>query len=571
MKRKIQFLMMAILVVSSSHAAQVTASQALSIAQQFVNRGAVRFSAVKGAGTFKLAHEARSVAGKPDYYVFNRGEDGGFIVVSGEDRVQPVWGYCERGSFDYSKMPDNVKWWFEEYQRQLHYLREHPDVQPRARVTLSNGVGPLMTTQWDQCRPFNDMCPVAPSKSDPYLIYGGRACTGCAAVAMAQIMKCHQWPLHGSGSFSYECGLKYYDPESGELVTDNITLGADFSQSVYQWGLMKDQYLYKDMNNYGFFDEDMHVYIKVIDENGDTVPDVNNIHGNAVAQLISDLGISLKMQYASSDFGSGAFISNVYYAFRDYFDYSVNYYERDSWYGSWDALMRNELDAGRPIYYTGHGSGSHAFVVDGYDTEGRFHLNWGWGGDYDGYFESLALNPGNHGYNTEQKVVFCRPNKSTTPTLYTDGESIDFGTAWVDNNPVDVTHTVKVYGMNLKQDLTVSLVGDDAALFETVATLPKDQVNASAGCTLAVHYKPQAAGRHTARLVINAGDGVNPVTLNLTGTARLRYDVNNDGEIGIADVTAVVDLCLSQGILDYTGQVASIKDVTDVIDFLLSR
>jgi len=569
MRKKIQFLMMAMLMAASSHAAEVTASQALNIAQQFVNHGATRFRAAKGAGALRLAHEARSVAGKPDYYVFTRGADGGFVVVSGEDRVQPVWGYCDHGTFDLDKMPDNVKWWFSEYQRQMQFVREHPDVQPRSQVTLSNGVGPLMTTQWDQCRPFNDMCPEAPANSDQYLIYGGRACTGCAAVAMAQIMKCHQWPLHGSGSFSYECGVKYYDPETGELVTNNITLGADFSQSVYQWGLMKDQYLYKDMNNYGFFDENMHIYIKIIDENGDTVPDVDNIHGNAVAKLISDLGITLKMQYASSDFGSGAFISNVYYSFRDYFDYSVNYYERDSWYGSWDALIRNELDAGRPIYYTGHGSGSHAFVVDGYDTEGRFHLNWGWGGDYDGYFESLALNPGNHSYNTEQKVVFCNPNKPTTPMLMTDVEAIDFGTAWVGNNPVDVTRSVKVYGMNLSRDVTVSLVGDDATMFETAATLPKDLVNTSAGYALEVHYKPTAMGQHSAQLVFNAGNGVEPVTLSLTGMSYLYYDVNKDGQVGIADVTVLVDLCLERQMLEYTGREASIEDITNLIDYLL--
>ena len=547
MKRMILLLMTAMLMAASSQAAEVSVSQALSTAQKFVNQPSAKFCSGKG-GALKLAHEARSVTGKPDYYVFNLGEGDGFIVVSGEDRVQSVWGYCDHGKFDFDKMPDNVKWWFGEYQRQMQFLREHSDVQVRSRVTLSNGVGPLMTTQWDQCRPFNDMCPEAPSRNDTYLIYGGRACTGCGAVAMAQILRYHQWPRKGSRTYSYDCGVKYYDPETGELITNNMTLSTDLSQSVYQWDLMKDQYLYKDMNNYGYFDENMHIYIKVIDENGDTVPDVNNIHGNAVAKLISDVGITVKMQYGSSEIGSGAFISNVYYSLRDYFDYSVNYYERDNWYGSWDALLRNQIDAGHPIYYAGRGSGAHAFVIDGYDTEGRFHLNWGWGGDYDGYFETLALNPGNHNYSSEHKVVFCSPNKPTTPMLYTsvaDGENIDFDMAWVGNVPVDVTHSVRVYGMNLRQDVTVSLEGDDAAMFETVATLPQDMVNTSAGYTLDVHYKPTVMGQHTAQLVINVGNGVEPVTLNLTGTAYLYYDVNKDGVIGIADVTDLIDQLLA--------------------------
>ena len=447
----------------STQAAEVSASQALNIAQQFVNQGSAKFHSGK-ASALKLAHEARSSAGKPDYYVFTRGTDGGFIVVSGEDRVQLVWGYCDHGTFDYEKMPENVKWWFSEYQRQMQFLRNNPDVKPRTRVTLSNGVGQLMTTQWDQTRPFNDMCPEAPSSNDTYLIYGGRACTGCAAVAMAQIMKYHQWPRKGSSSYSYDCTVRYYDSETGELVSAVTTLSTDLSQSLYQWNLMKDQYLYKDMNNYGYFDEDMHIYIKIIDENGDTVPDANNIYGNAVAKLISDLGITLKMQYGSCDLGSGAFISNVYKSFRDYFDYSVDYYERDNyWYGNWDELLRSRIDDRCPIYYAGKGSGSHAFVIDGYDTDGRFHLNWGWGGDYDGYYETLALNPGNHSYYTEHRVVFCTPNKP----------------------------------------------------------------------------------------------------------AVLYYDVDQDGMIGVSDVTALIDLILNNGILYYTGETASISDVTELIDYLL--
>ena len=465
MRKQIQFLMMAMMMAVSAHGAEVTVSQALNIAQQFVNQGSGKFRSGHG-GALKLAHEARSVAGNPDYYVFTRGIDGGFIIVSGEDRVQPVWGYCDHGTFDYAKLPENVRWWFGEYQRQMQFLREHPDVQPRSRVKLNGGVGPLMSTQWDQCRPFNDMCPEAPSANDKYFIYGGRACTGCAAAAMAQIMKYHEWPKKGSGSYSYDCTVKYYDPETGELVTDMMTLSTDLSQSEYQWNLMKDQYLYKDKNNYGYFDENMHIYIKVFDENGDTVPDVNNTYGNAVAKLMSDLGITLKMQYASCDFGSGAFISNVYNSFRDYFDYSVNYIERDNyWYGNWDELIRSEVDAGRPMYYTGKGSGSHAFVIDGYDAEGRFHLNWGWGGDYNGYFETLALNPGNHDYSTEQRVVLCTPNKP----------------------------------------------------------------------------------------------------------AYLYFDVNRDGVIGIADVADLIDLLLNEGILYYTGNPATIGDITDLIDYLLKQ
>ena len=87
-------------------------------------------------------------------------------------------------------------------------------------------------------------------------------------------------------------------------------------------------------------------------------------------------------------------------------------------------------------------------------------------------------------------------------------------------------------------------------MFETVATLPKDLVNTSSGHALEVHYKPTTKGQHSAQLVINAGNGVEPVTLNLMGMSYLYYDVNKDGQIGIADVTVLVDLCVNRQLLE---------------------
>lgn len=561
MKKILQLVIAVALMATSVHAAEVTESQAMDIAKQFISSGKAKFRAAPG-NSLKLVHQAKSPNGQADYYVFNRGEHDGFIVVSGDDRVQPVWGYSDEGTFDLSKMPENVKWWFSEYQRQMQYLREHPQVKARKAVNLTTSVAPLLTTKWNQCRPYNDMCPIAPSDDDPYWIYGNRACTGCVATAVAQVMNYYKWPAKGMGSKTYTFDL------TSANGTQEMTLSADFSQSTYQWNLMKDEYLYMDQNNYGYFDENWHVYIKVINENGDTITDPNGMYGNAVAKLMSDVGIACEMMYGAN--GSGAYTYYAYYALQDYFNYQMGYGYRDDFQGDWDEALRYELDLGRPLYYSGHGSGGHAFVLDGYDNNGLFHVNWGWGGWYNGYFETLALDPTGEGdgYNTYQEVISCVPNipLQVTPG---NGETIDFGSLWIGKDAASMSSQVTVTGMNLEQDVAVTIQGDDAAMFETVSILPKDLVNQDDGYTFNVYYKPTARGNHSASLVINAGNGIDPVTLTLTGKAGLYYDVNEDGVVSITDVSSLIDILLTDGYLNYAGREATISDVTELIDYLL--
>ena len=557
MKKSMLLLVSALLVSYSARADVVTVSQAERTARQFVNKNASRLNAAAG-GDLKLAHQAISKGGTPDYYVFNRGDQGGFVVVSGDDRLQPVCGYCDHGTFDLEKLPSNVKWWFGEYQRQVQYLRDHPQVKVRKKVTLSSSVGPLLTTKWDQRKPFNDMCPVSPNEDDTYWIYGNRACAGCVAISLSQIMNFYQWPEQGIGSKTYTFDL------DGEVST---TLSADFSQSFYQWDLMKDEYLYMDKNNYGYFDDNMHVYIKVIDENGDTITDPNGIHSNAVAKLISDVGIACEMGYGSA--GSGAYTYYAYYALWDYFKYFVVYANRDNYQGEWDEDLREELDMNRPMYYAGQASGGHAFVIDGYDNQGLFHVNWGWGGWYDGYYESLALNPGGEdGYNSNQEVMVFYPYHPLTSSP-ASGESIDFGRTTIGNA---VTRTVTVTGLYIdeNQDIQVSIIGDDAAQFRTVSTLSSASANQDGGVTFEVYYEPSTGGQHAAQLVIEAGNDyagnkIEPIIIYLNGNTGIYFDANDDGVIDVDDVTRAISACLNGEVLNYLGRIPDVSDVSELI------
>ena len=549
MKKSILFLLTVALMSSSAWAASVSESQALDIAQRFANAGTAKLKA-KPNSELRLAHAATSKSGKPDYYVFNRGEGDGFIIVSGEDRVESVCGYCERGRFELDKLPSNLKWWLSEYQRQMQYLRDNPQAKARKAVNLTSSVAPLLTSKWNQCKPYNDYCPEAPDDNDIYQIYGGRACSGCVATAVSQVMYYYKWPAHGVGSKTYDFDLT---TQEGSIP---MTLSCDFSQSTYQWDLMKDEYLYMDKDYYGYFDEDWHVYIKVIDENGDTITDPNGVHSAAVAKLLSDVGIACEMMYGYN--GSGAYTYYAYYALLDHFNYQVGYAYRDEYEGDFDELLRGWLDYHYPLYFSGHGSGGHAFVLDGYDNQGRFHVNWGWGGWYDGYFETLALDPdgSGDGYNSYQDVI-----------------AIDFGIIQLGQGTDEVVKQIAVYGRYAEQDVTVTITGADAAMFQTVSVLPINDLDYDNPYYFNVYYRPTAGGRHTAQLVLDAGGDYEPVVFTLTGEAEavMYYDVNQDGIVDITDVTDLIDLILMQGILPYTGVQATISDLTELIDYILMK
>ena len=563
MKKLVLMLMTMAMMAASVQAAEVSESQALDIARRFANAGTAKFKA-KPNSELKLAYAATAVNGKPDYYVFNRGEGDGFVLVSGEDRVEAVPGYSESGEFDFDKLPCNFKWWLSEYQRQMQYLREHPQLKARKSASLTSSVAPLLTSKWNQCKPYNDLCPVAENDNDQYWIYGGHACSGCVATAVSQVMYYYKWPASGVGSKTYDFDLT---TQNGQVST---TLSCDFSQSAYQWDLMKDEYLYMDKNNYGYFDENWHVYIKVIDENGDTITDPNGIHSNAVAKLLSDVGIACEMMYGYN--GSGAYTYYAYYALLDHFKYQVGYIYRDEYDGDFDEQLRTWLDYHFPLYFSGHGSGGHAFVLDGYDNQGRFHVNWGWGGYYNGYFETLALDAdgSGDGYNSYQEVIASEPNRPFI-TVPDNRETIDFGSVQMGTD--EIARQISVYGRYAEQDVTVTITGDDAEMFHTVNVLPLDSLGYDNQYTFNVYYHPTAVGQHTAQLILDAGGGFEPVTFTLTGeaTRSLYYDVNLDGEINIADVTDLIDLVLTRGILHYTGEKATIGDVTELIDFILSN
>ena len=354
MKRFLLILAAALTLACNLHAVHVNEAEARLVASNYFSSKSARLSSHAGTPAApRLVYRAQ----QERFYIFDRGNNGGFVVVAGDDRLPQVLGYGDKGDFSLSALPSNVQYWVDEMNRQIEYLQSHDQASAHAPAQRDYEVKPLLKTIWDQGSPYNDLCPTYSTGN------GGtaRAVTGCVATAAAQIMNYHQWPDVGRGSHTYVCNV------NGATRT---TLSADYSQSVYRWDLMRDFY------------------------NSNSSPE----SCQAVAKLMSDVGIAVNMDYGSS---SGAHEADALQAFKDYFKYTNKaYLLHCDYYGpdEWDQIMVDELSARRPVLYCGYSQGvngieGHAFVLDGFDTDGYFHVNWGWGGAYDGYFLVTVLAP----------------------------------------------------------------------------------------------------------------------------------------------------------------------------------
>lgn len=373
-----------------SNAEQINQSEASAIAQNFLSKINTSIT-TQSTNRLTLAYTAKSVS-KPSkncFYVFNKGVKDGFIIVAADDCVlTEVLGYCNSGEYDNNNMPANFKWWIDQYQREIDYaikngLNTTSTIQP-----FSTSVSPLLgNIAWDQGDPYNLLCPTLTNANGET----ERTVTGCVATATAQVMRYYKWPAQGTGSNSYTW-------EAGGKI-----LEADFAKSTYDWDNMTETY-----------------------NSNSTTAEIN-----AVAELMYDCGISCNMEYnLSSVGGSAASAYDQVIGLYNYFKYDIgmehltrNYYKLTDW----NNIIKNEIDNKRPILYRGTGSGGgHAFIIDGYNTSGYFHFNWGWGGSSDGYFVTTALNPGELGigggaggfnYNQGMTIGVQPARSSSTETI----------------------------------------------------------------------------------------------------------------------------------------------------------
>ncbi|WP_298888709.1 C10 family peptidase [uncultured Porphyromonas sp.] len=291
------------------------------------------------------------------YYIYNRGSNAGFVIIAGDDELTPYIGYATTGRFIVEDMPEQLVAFLKACQERIDELVSsisyHQALQPtRPSASEPTQIAPLLgNIQWNQSAPWNNQTPVVDGEHTP---------VGCVATAYTQVMRYYQWPTQGEGTFSYT-----------EKRSDRQH-SVDYESTTYDWAHMPERYA---------------------DPSQATEEETN-----ALSTLAYHAGVAVEMMYAPR--GSGASMPYVDRALREHFRYDkrVSFKNRVNYtQATWEQLLRNELIAARPIVYSGYGHGGHAFVCDGYDANGLFHINWGWGGMSDGYFNLNYLVPSDLG------------------------------------------------------------------------------------------------------------------------------------------------------------------------------
>ena len=358
MKRLIQFQLMLVLLLVCGQAT----IQAKRISQWQAQQQAYSFwgkqMPMKAKAKSRVVSTASlSTLGNNSYYVFNN-DAGGFVIIAGDDAVAPVLGYTSTGAFDANNLPEGLKDLLKSYEQQIAALGKNYKANTTSTRAEFTGEKLLNTAKWNQGAPFNKYTP------NNYV-------TGCVATAGAIVMKHHGYPAKGVGSHSYTW--------NGQNLT------ASFEHD-YDWANMPGRYT------------------------GD-----NDAAFDGVARLMSDLGIAVDMQYDNG--GSASSLEDLVTALKKYFGYSkyARYLKiEDLGAEAWNGRLRAEIDANRPILYSGAESyyTGHSFVIDGYKDE-TFRVNWGWGGYCNGFYRIGALNPEAWGtptgeqYNLSQAAVFA--------------------------------------------------------------------------------------------------------------------------------------------------------------------
>ena len=291
------------------------------------------------------------------YYVFNNGEDRGFTIVSGDDRMPDIVGYATQGHLTQETAPVQLLDFLKSYELLSRAVEAGVPAALKAvaeKKALLNGfvpakVEPLLGgIQWGQDAPFNALCPK----------FGGEnAVTGCVATAMSQVMAMYRHPA------SLQAEIPAYVTTSKKASVSAIPAG-----ETYDFDHILPSY------DGGYTEEE----------------------GAAVAKLVFHCGAAVKMDYAVE--GSGAHNESIVKALTSYFGYDadvVQYLYRDAFtLVEWNTILQNELSEGRPVVYSGNSLlyGGHAFVCDGSDGQGLYHINWGWSGFANGYFDISILN-----------------------------------------------------------------------------------------------------------------------------------------------------------------------------------
>jgi len=372
-------LLMCLAVSATAWAELINENQARAIAAEFMTSRSIP------ATGLRIAHKAPRMNGAAGqaYYVFNAGgSNQGFIIVAGDDRAPSVLGYSDKGTFDGNNVPEAMQELLEGYAAQISMLDE--GAEPVLLESTGHAIQPMVKAAWSQDNPYNILL--------PYVSTGKHAAVGCVATAMAQVLYYWKFPARPTTI------IPGYTTEDLGIVMPAL------SPVDFNWEAMHDTY---------------------------QTTDTSSTSALAAATLSLYCAQAVEMNFKKSS--SGATTTYVPLALSSYFGFkpSAHSLSRDNYTTQeWNEIIYNELAANRPVIYSGSkASGGHAFVCDGYDGDGMFHINWGWNGQSNGYFLLNVLNPsvqgtgsatGGYGYILRQAaIVGLEPGDGTSEFMLT--------------------------------------------------------------------------------------------------------------------------------------------------------
>ena len=482
----------------------------------------------------KLAYKQTNASAVTSFYVFNAKGAKGFVIVAADDNCSPILGYSDESNFDPANIPVQLKEMLQGYTNQINYVIANnkaaslnikntwqqlivPPVNPLAKAPGAHVMRtPLIQTLWDQSPYYNNSCPYDNVNS-------ARTLTGCVATAIAQVMRYWTYPVKGIGSHLYTPATNAY---LGQQV-------AFFDAVNYDW-------------------TNMPVSLSA----SSTASQVS-----AVAVLMKQLGVSVNMDYGVSASSSSAvgFGQTGEFALRAYFGYGStlgvhrsNYTDAD-----WISLLEKEIDSARPVIYQGDKAPNvdgHAFIADAYDANNLFHINWGWGGSFNGFFAVNSLNPSTNNFNADNAAVIrIKPNSLTTPTVsnftpatadsgtavtitgtdFTGVTDVSFGgisaSSFIVNSTTSITAVV---GNGSNGSVSVTTSGGTASIAGFTYQIQPTSISS---------FAPATGG--TGTIITITGSRFNNVTgVTIGGVAATYYTVNSS-----TSITAIVGTGAASG------------------------
>jgi len=555
------------------NAKTITPAQAEVIAkQQFANPTMLNAS---NNVKMTLNYEARNMMGQADYYVFNRDGGQGFVIVSGDDITSPVLGYSDKGSFNINTAPEPLKVLLGMYQKSLDGLRHHPNLvvnTPKLRMN-PEGVKPMFLNDygegphWHQFGPYNNYFPT----------YNGEHCyAGCVPIAVSHIMKGLQFPAYGNGSntFHYMLG------------NEEKTATANFNHS-YKYRNMKNAYTESSTN------------------------------WQDCAQMIYDVAVALQARFSTGS--TNVSYDQIIKAMVAYFDYNPNmqFLQKANYTdANWREMVYTELDEGRPVLYFGYrtvlNDGTqnahvgHAFVVDGYDSEGRLRIIWGFQQEeYNSWFSFDLLSPRiygdtpyehdeyKEGFNADQYAIMgIRPSEEGE-----NGGVVVTGTTYAAEmmpaNNVRGSFEVKALSGPWQGTIRWALATrDDAGKYTVATTAQTTQVDLQENETATIDisgsyyltdgtkyyvvvWSPYFPNNYDWNWFFN--DPV-PFTVGDPGPDFILGDVNRDGEVNVTDAIDLINYILNdEGDIDLNAAdfnedtEVNVTDAIDMINYILNN